>query len=291
MTTLSVLFEQISPYLPPQEALKVENIEDGYSNHVMKLHWYNAPRAVLRVPMLDTEAFLIDRHAELNALKAAQNAGISPTVIWSNDQGAILSEYIHAPALSWDVKHNSRDIKRIGALFTQVHALSVNAPSRNIYQVIEHYVGGIKHLDTNGAHKHEVAYLQHCFDQMNKVDSGGRPDVLCHNDLNPKNVLLNDEEIWFIDWEYTALGDPLFDLAAVSRSHNLTQDRQKVLIEAYDDALNVQDTLKIIYDYGFAYALREMAWLLLKHVISVDDHQSLDYYREFKDTKKLNPFI
>ncbi|TDP00481.1 phosphotransferase [Marinomonas balearica] len=291
MTTLSALFEQMKGYLPPQEAVKVENIEDGFSNHVMKLHWCNAPRAVLRVPILDTTVFLIDRKAELNALKAAQKEGISPALIWENDQGAILCEHINAPALSWEVKHQDNDIKRIGRVFSRVHQLDVQAKSQNIYQVIDHYIQSIRLNDAHGKHSEEVTYLRHCCQRMNRVDYHARQEVLCHNDLNPKNILLNEKEVWFIDWEYAALGDPLFDLAVVSRSHNLNIDQQKVLINAYDETLEIEDTLDIIRDYSIAYGLREMAWLLLKHLVTPNDIQSLDYYREFKESKTLNPFI
>ncbi|MBT8348560.1 MAG: phosphotransferase family protein, partial [Sulfurovum sp.] len=41
-----------------------------------------------------------------------------------------------------------------------------------------------------------------------------REFVLCHNDLNPKNILFSDE-VKFIDWEYAGINDRYFDLACV----------------------------------------------------------------------------
>jgi len=39
---------------------------------------------------------------------------------------------------------------------------------------------------------------------------------LCHNDLSPSNVLFKtDSEVVLLDWEYSAFGNPLFDIATV----------------------------------------------------------------------------
>ena len=102
---------------------------------------------------------------------------------------------------------------------------------------------------------------------------------------------MDDQTIWLIDWEYTGMGDPLFDLAVLSRSHNLTQIQQVHLIASYDDSLDIEVTLNKIAQYSLAYSLREMAWLLLKHVVTPEDTLSLEYYYEFKATPSLNPFI
>ena len=52
--------------------------------------------------------------------------------------------------------------------------------------------------------------------------------VLCHNDLNPKNILFFNNSVNFIDWEFAGLNDLYFDLASVSVEFDLN-----VLDEAY----------------------------------------------------------
>ena len=41
---------------------------------------------------------------------------------------------------------------------------------------------------------------------------------LCHNDLNPKNILFSNHSVKFIDWEFSANNDLYFDLALVRKS-------------------------------------------------------------------------
>ncbi len=52
--------------------------------------------------------------------------------------------------------------------------------------------------------------------------------VLCHNDLNPKNILFGKNDVKLIDWEFAANNDLYFDLAALSVEFNLS-----VIDEAY----------------------------------------------------------
>jgi thiamine kinase-like enzyme len=55
----------------------------------------------------------------------------------------------------------------------------------------------------------------------------------CHQDLNPGNILRSDDRIVFIDWEYSSLGHPLFDLASVSLKYALDDQRLDSLVHQY----------------------------------------------------------
>ncbi len=46
--------------------------------------------------------------------------------------------------------------------------------------------------------------------------------VLCHNDLNIKNVLF-DKKAYFIDWEYAGMADRYFDLATVCEEFEIDE--------------------------------------------------------------------
>jgi aminoglycoside phosphotransferase (APT) family kinase protein len=40
--------------------------------------------------------------------------------------------------------------------------------------------------------------------------------AVCHNDLNPGNVLWDGARAWLVDWDVAGLGHPLYDLAALA---------------------------------------------------------------------------
>ena len=53
-------------------------------------------------------------------------------------------------------------------------------------------------------------------DAFEIIENSPKEMVLCHNDLNPKNCIFADNSLKFIDWEFAAMNDKYFDLAAIS---------------------------------------------------------------------------
>ncbi|OOF69926.1 choline/ethanolamine kinase family protein, partial [Rodentibacter caecimuris] len=53
------------------------------------------------------------------------------------------------------------------------------------------------------------------------------PLVPCHNDLVPENILISDNKTYFIDWEYSGMNYPLFDISALFLESNLDYFQQK----------------------------------------------------------------
>lgn len=52
-----------------------------------------------------------------------------------------------------------------------------------------------------------------------------RPTTLCHNDLNPTNVIVGRDRAWLIDFDHLGVGDPLFDVATVIAAMGLPDAR------------------------------------------------------------------
>ncbi len=76
--------------------------------------------------------------------------------------------------------------------------------------------------------------------------------VLCHNDLNPKNIIFADE-IKFIDWEFASINDRYFDLASIIIEFNLNPKNESSFLKYYfkKNRYNRKklETYKIIYKY------------------------------------------
>lgn len=78
------------------------------------------------------------------------------------------------------------------------------------------------------------------------------PDlVLCHNDLNPKNILFSEQKITLIDWEYAGLNDRYFDLASASVEFKMNESEEKLFCETYFGGGEVKreklDVYKAVY--------------------------------------------
>jgi len=67
---------------------------------------------------------------------------------------------------------------------------------------------------------------------LEKSAEVGKDLVLCHNDLNHKNILFSDT-IKFIDWEFASMNDRYFDLAAICIEFKLSPREEGVFMNAY----------------------------------------------------------
>lgn len=71
--------------------------------------------------------------------------------------------------------------------------------------------------------------------------------VLCHNDLNPKNILFSEQKITLIDWEYAGLNDRYFDLASASVEFKMNPEEEVLFCEAYFEGDKVEHEKLNVY--------------------------------------------
>lgn len=57
--------------------------------------------------------------------------------------------------------------------------------------------------------------------------------AICHHDLHLGNLVLQGEQLFLIDWEYSAISDPALELALFFSANTLTEDQQAVFLATY----------------------------------------------------------
>ena len=106
------------------------------------------------------------------------------------------------------------------------------------------------------------------------------PKVLSHNDLVRNNILFTFNKVYFIDWEYAAMNNSLFDVASFISENNLNEEQteyflkilygaklNKLLIKRINIVIRFQD---ILFYYWALYCFKK-------------DHR--DIYRKIADEK------
>ena len=94
---------------------------------------------------------------------------------------------------------------------------------------------------------------------------------LCHNDLNASNIILSNNDLYFVDYEYASMGDIFFDLATISWF--FSEKSRKDLLIFYFGKYNIEDYEKLL-DYIFVVKFYNATWSLLK---STDSNSDYDY--------------
>jgi len=155
-----------------------------------------------------------DPDTEAAILKHAAHLGVTPEVI-GYEQGDILIqmhiEGEHKPSLS------PADMTILADTLRTLHTYT---PQGERFPIID--LPALIEPDTS-----EVV------DAFQTIGRFPVMRTLCHNDLNPRNVLWQDKRVWLIDFEYAGLNDPCFDLAAVSVEFGLSEGEERAWMKAY----------------------------------------------------------
>lgn len=112
----------------------------------------------------------------------------------------------------------------------------------------------------------------------------------CHNDTVPENFIIDDTgRTYLIDWEYSGMNDPYWDVAAYILESKLTAEAIQYLIQSYfGHPLTPMEELKI-KGFMMAQDLLWTAWALIRHYNGEDflEYCCVRYERFRKNIKTM----
>ncbi|TLP37601.1 choline kinase family protein [Arcobacter arenosus] len=119
----------------------------------------------------------------------------------------------------------------------KLHNIKIKSKQLNLKNELKKY----QHLKTKEAKNS----LKICKKELKNLEKYKKRLVICHHDLNPKNILFIKKDIKFIDWEYAGLNDAFFDLATISVEFNLEKREKRYLLKKYLKTFTKNDILKL----------------------------------------------
>ena len=181
---------------------------------------------VLRLNAAHTNAFNLDRVSEISILRKAAAAGLAPELIYADtESGILLSRYV--PGNAWDATDldDDRKLELLADLLRRVHALPVSGELFDANRVAKRYAKNVR--PHYGLH----AFAIRCEEIVANMPASDTVRC-CHNDIVAGNIIGNSS-LKLLDWEYACDNNPMFDLASLIGFHNLKDDRQLTLLNAY----------------------------------------------------------
>jgi thiamine kinase-like enzyme len=238
----------------------------------------NGEAYVLRLVGDQTDQLGINRHNEYAAHRAAAALGIAPEILYFIEpEGCIVARFIAGRLLPPEEMRQPANLRRVAAAMRRVHALPPIPATFSPFRVVEAYdavarTHGVQTFPANYAWlRARLAEVETAFQREPFAPA------LCHNDFLNENFL-DDGAIRILDWEYAGMGDVFFDLANFSVNHSLTDDDDRILLDAYFGAATArqwahQKLMKIMSDF------REAMWGIAQQGLS-----SLDFdFRAYAD--------
>ncbi|NGM47298.1 phosphotransferase family protein [Rhodobacter sp. SGA-6-6] len=202
----------------------------GLTNRV-----YRVGDCVLRLPGRGTEAY-IDRRNEAEAARAAAEAGVSPPVLHADPEtGVMVTRYLPGTATMSPEAFRTRkgSPARAGAAFARLHASGARFPARfELFAMIDDY---LRHLAST-----DIAPPEGYHDVLREAEAVRAalaavplPLAPCHCDPLCENFLDTGEAMWIVDWEYSGMNDPMWDLGDLSVEAGFDAAQEQEMLHAY----------------------------------------------------------
>ena len=202
----------------------------GLTNRV-----YRAGDLCIRLPGAGTEEY-IDRRNEAVAAREAARAGVSPEVLHADPAtGIMITRFIDgAVTMSPDAfRQRAGSPARAGEVLAKLHGSGAVFPVRfELFAMIEDYLRILSTKDVllpEGYH--DVVAGSEGIKQV--LATHPAPLAPCHCDPLCENFLDTGDRMWIVDWEYSGMNDPMWDLGDVSVEGGFGPEQDEAMLTAY----------------------------------------------------------
>ncbi len=247
----------------------------GLTNRV-----YRVGDLVLRLPGAGTGAY-INRVHEAAAARLAAAAGVSPVVLHADpDTGLMVTAYIEAATMTPDgFRTRPGAPARAGEVLARLHRSGAEFPFRfELFGMIDSYLTLLARRDVAlppGYHD-VVAEAGAVRAALNRAPL---PLTACHCDPLCENFLDDGARMWVVDWEYSGMNDPMWDLGDLSVEAGMDGGQEDAMLTAYfGHAATLADRGRMV-----AYkAMCDLLWTLWG-LIQLSDGNTADDFRSYAD--------
>ena len=192
-------------------------------------------RVVVRIPGEGTETY-IDRAVELANARAAQRAGVSPEVLWADAaRGVMITRAIDGIVTMTPDLFAARpgSPERAGQALARLHRSGETFEFRfELFSMIEDYLDLLGGKDvTLPEGYHDIVRAA----EPVKAALAANPAPLapCHCDPLCENFLDDGKVMWIVDWEYSGMNDPLWDVGDLSVEAGMDAAAEAELLRGY----------------------------------------------------------
>ena len=250
----------------------------GLTNRVYRVGDY-----CVRIPGAGTEEY-IDRANEAVAARAAAAAGVAPEVVHADPaSGVVVTRFIAGTATMTPEAFRARkgSPARAGLAFAQLHRSGAVFPFRfELFGMIDSYLGVLsgKDVDLPPGYHDVVAEAEAV---RRALDARPVEPVACHCDPLCENFLDTGSRMWIVDWEYSGMNDPMWDLGDLSVEGHFDEGQDEEMLTAYfgGEAPAADRGRMVVHK-----AMCDLLWTLWG-LIQLANGNPADDFRAYADTR------
>jgi len=230
----------------------------------------------LRLPGAGTEEY-IDRANEAGAAREAAKAGVSPELLHADAAtGVMVTRFVEGTVTMTPDLFKSRagSPGRAGEAFAKLHRSGARFDFRfELFSMIDDYLKilATKTVDLPAGYHDVLAEAETVRAALNAHDL---PLVACHCDPLCENFLDTGTRMWIVDWEYSGMNDPMWDLGDLSVEAGFDAAQDEEMIRAYFGGAPRADERGRIVIYK---AMCDLLWTLWGLIQLANDNPAEDF--------------
>lgn len=205
----------------------------------------------------------LNRGREIYNTKVAHSLGIGPQVVAHYPKyGLLLVRYLEGRVLKRYELRQENSIRTMVRMLKRLHRGPAFHGRFSVLDSIEHF-WSIARRDGKrlpGFGRPELDKFRHCADRIRRRRTRLLP---CHADIVSINIVRRGRELKIIDWDYSSMADPLFELAFMAGWSRFTPANNRLLLKLYFGQLTpeLQSQFKAM---TALFHLREAVWALVQ---------------------------
>lgn len=259
--------------------LKLFSLDGGITNSNFRVD-VGGESFALRIAGAGTEMLGINREHEYAANLVAGKLGIAPEVVHViQPEGYLITQFIKARPFPTEEITQPENIRRVMEIVRKIHSMPEIPGVFSAFRVVEEYAEIARGYKVEFPENFDVL-MTRVHEAENAIMTNLEPLRPCHNDLLNANFLINDEQIYILDWEYAGMGDIFFDLANFSTNHELSDEQDRWQLECYFGQVT-ETHLAHLNIMKVMSLFREAMWGMVQIGISELDFDYHDYANKF----------
>ncbi len=245
-----------------QDHLTITTLNAGMSSTQLFLLAVENHQFVIRT--LKPKYPLSKRKAEVQAQQHGAKINIAPEVLFVDANFTFMvMPYLQGKTLQQNAHKSTETLNTLGFMIAQLHRYKGSFPHRSTQTDRT-----IKHIQKI---KDQSIALPSCYAQLyNEYNEQtrqitGEEQVLCHNDLNPTNIIVDDQgKIMLIDWTTTSWDNRYEELGFFTFTSGLNQNQTVAFLASYFGRTpTVQEWNKLRIGKKRAHFLSATVWFSL----------------------------
>ena len=232
---------------------------------------------VLRVGGKGTHLLGIDRRRECTCTQIAAQIGVGAGVVHflaSESDEVLVTRFIPGEGISPETAARPEMLRRIVDAMRRYHSGPDFPGTFSPFQTVRNYHKLA--LEYNVAFPGTLPRVFSLMAQIEAATSALQQPKPCHNDLLASNFIDDGHNVWILDWEYAAMGNPFFDLGNFAVNQSLNEEQCQFLLRSYFGEVRMAD-LAHLHLMRLASDLRGSFWGFLQLGIAELDFDYAGY--------------